>query len=88
MKKYIIALILAVILSNCEVKVKQAQAQDPTHVSIRAYNGVDIEVKKPIINGMQYAIIYEFAGYRGTMCVVNLTKDSLEVELIKKQLNK
>ena len=80
MKKIIICLLAAIMLMNCEIRVKQTNAQDTKHHQF--------EIK--IANGMQYGIWSSYNSGDGnrSIFVVNLTKDSLEVELLRKQLNK
>lgn len=86
MKKYIILLITSIILSNCEIRVKQANSQI-IH-TIKDSNGhSDVYVYRYREQGMEYRIFHTGYGHGGTS-VVNLTKDSLEVELLKRQLNK
>jgi hypothetical protein len=62
------------VLSNCEVKVKESNA----------YN----KQSTLIINkkGMNYFVIATSDSYQAGITVVNLTKDSLEVEYYKKML--
>lgn len=79
MKKIIICLLAAITLSNCEVKVKEAKAQS-TKI---AYN---LRVTTESIEGMDFLIFY--SGYESRApYVINLTKEKLEIELLRKQLN-
>lgn len=91
--KYFLSLLLILSLSNCEIKMKEVNAQvdkkSYDYKLVNAYSGLDgtnILIKRVYLDSMQYGVIYEFSGYRGTLSVINLTKDSLEVELLKKQL--
>lgn len=83
MKKYFITILAAIFLSNCEIRVKTAQAQgDETGIY-----GYSEEYK----DGMKFGVWYvkghsSQTGY--DIEVVNLTKEALEVELLKKQLEK
>jgi len=79
--KRILLVILVFTLSNCEIKVKDVGAQS-AYTSIYSY-------KEEIHNNMTYGIWYvrdntSQTGYATS--VVNLTKDALEVELLKKQI--
>lgn len=80
--KKLVALIAVLIFSNCEVKFKEVNAQASSFS--RTYTK-DVVV----IDGMQYLFVYvpqqsSQTGY--AISVVNLTKDKLEIELLKKQL--
>ncbi len=94
MKKILICLILAIILTNCEVRVKQAQAQVTPHWTELSYysnqqnaSGYGTEFKRIVIDSMEYALFTSVGTYNhGTPFLVNLTKDKLEIELLKKQL--
>lgn len=81
--KKIIALTIAIILSNCEIKVRETTAQSvyATHVSY--------DYKEVVIKNMTYGIwIANYnSGPESAIFVVNLTKDALEIELLRKQLN-
>ena len=79
--KRILLVILVFTLSNCEIKVKDVGAQS-AYTSIYSY-------KEEIHNNMTYGIWYvrdntSQTGYATS--VVNLTKEALEVELLKKQI--
>lgn len=81
MKKIIICLLIAIIATNCEVKVKETKAQE------RRYNR---QLDYINIDGMRYAVFTPAAmstSGDGGIFVINLTKDELEVQLLKKQLN-
>jgi len=57
-----------------------------------AHQGFDIQYNTIIIDGMEYAVFggqadgHHYGGV--SVAVINVTKDKLEVELLKKQLNK
>jgi ABC-type phosphate transport system auxiliary subunit len=80
MKKYIILTLTMIALSNCEIKPRNANAS--SFGSVYSYR----EEKH---NGMTYGVWYVMqqssqTGYATS--VVNLTKDQLEVELLRQQL--
>ncbi len=85
MKK--VLLIFTVLFASCfEVQVKprevNAQSVNSTHGTY------SFSIKT--IQGMEYGIWYYSYGSSGEVAaihVVNLTKDQLEVELLRKQLN-
>ena len=86
MKKIIICLALAIGLSNCEIRVKEANAQtedkikESHHIELDSYGGVNWT--KVTIDGMDYAVFVEGSGHTSPF-VVNLTKDQLEIEHLK-----
>lgn len=85
MRKFIICLIGAIILSNVQLSCKSVEAEDPTFWN--NYNSwEDVNIK-----GMDYRIFYgdRYSQSSGAaIFVLNLTKDALEVEYLKKQLSK
>ncbi len=84
MKK--ILLIFAVLFVSCfevQVKPKEVNAQG------FAAGRIDYGYRTEIIQGMTYGIWYVTSGTWNTgfdIEIINLTKDALEVELLKKQL--
>lgn len=71
-------------LTNCELKFNSANAKY-VYNSYACYS-----YREEIKQGMRYGIWYvddnsSQTGY--AVAVVNLTKDALEIELIKKQIN-
>ena len=75
--KYIISLMIVFVLSNCEVKVKESNA----------YDSGTYDIHHTTIRGMDYVIISSSrVSPDAGVTVVNLTKDSLEVEYYKKML--
>lgn len=88
--KKIILVIAIFILSNCEIKVRETNAQSDTFL----YTYANEAVYK---NGMEYSLFYarnqsSQTGY--CVAVVNITKDKLETEkleleiqFLKKQLS-
>lgn len=81
--KKLLMLIVVFALSNCEIKVKDAQAQGHEFYGVYTRERVTID-------GMEYMLFYvtdrtSQTGY--SIATVNLTKDKLEIELLKKQLN-
>lgn len=87
MRKFIICLIGAIILSNCNISCNQAGAGDG---GVTLWDGYSWEYKT--LNGMEYIIFYSDkltqSSYTGALFAINLTKDALEVELLRKQLAK
>ena len=85
MKRIIILTILAIVLSNCEIKVKEASAQQMYNLE---YLTEFVIIKDYNIDGMKYKLfISDGSNSRGNVTVINVTKDSLEVELLKNQIN-
>lgn len=85
MRKILLCSLVAIIFSNCEISVRKSVAQDNIGID-RHFSYIE-----KIKDGMKYGIWYvdyntSQTGY--AVAVVNLTKDSLEVELLKKQLAK
>lgn len=80
--KKILLVIIAIILSNCEISPRKAEAQT-------AYKLDEYMIGYREINGMKYAIFVpgDRTIYTGA-AVVNVTKDELEVELLKLQIAK
>lgn len=81
--KLIILTVLVFFLSNCEVKMQGAKAQDnPTY-------GVNFPVEVTVYtrDGIEYRIFHTGSS-QGGVAVVNHTKELLEVELLKQQLGK
>jgi len=87
MRKFIICLIGAIILSNCEIRPKQAHAQS-------SGNSGNITVDHYTIDGMDYAVFTYLTQARGSselaggISVVNVTRDKLQCEIIKTNLKK
>ena len=82
MKKKFLLILAVLILSNCEIKLNEAQAQSDKFY--HTYSQETINIK-----GMEYLLLYvrnqsSQTGYGVT--VINITKDELEVELLRKQL--
>lgn len=92
MKKLIICLFIAIALSNCEVKVQSTQAQEQAPAQNAGWR--NYSYKEEIKQGMKYGIWYGDYFHGGSistgycLAVVNLTKDSLEIELLRRQLSK
>lgn len=81
MKKLLICTLAAIVLSNCDISVKQSKAQT-------GYSHV-YDYKEVVIEGMKYGIWYVTSqtsqtGYATS--VINLTKDSLECAVLRQQL--
>lgn len=84
MKKFVICLIGAIILSNCNISCNQAEADDGR---VTLYDGYSWEYK--YFKGMEYVVFYSDklsqSSYTGALFAINLTKDALEVEVLRKQ---
>ena len=88
MRKFIICLIGAIILSNCKIEWKKAEAQQPSKG-----NSQNIMVDHYTIDDMDYAVFTVVSGgtyNSGTngVSVVNVTRDKLQCEIIKANLKK
>lgn len=89
MKKYFICLVLAIALSNMQISCRQAEARnDQDNVACGDFNCVAFD--KTTREGIEWGIFYNSEGGQAgmQMYVVNLTKEKLEIELLKKQLAK
>jgi len=88
---------LFVALSNCEIKTREtvAQPKNPSDVKNDFYHdeyyGLNYQYHEEERSGMSYGIWSKTANSSQTgyaVAVVNLTKDELEVELLKLQISK
>lgn len=80
--KYIICLVFFIGLINSNISCNITQARDNPKLW-DAYSWEDQE-----INGMKYRIYFDNDGYYGgALYIINITKDELEVQLLRKQLN-
>jgi hypothetical protein len=90
MKKFIVCLIVAITLSNCEIKVKTSNAQISRVTEeewIKTSESTGVFVKRLNIDNMEMLVfISEGSNNRGTPFVLNLTKEKLQIEVFKKQL--
>lgn len=80
--KKLILLLFAIILSNCEIKPRESKAD---------YFNENYSSRKVIVDNIEYIVFYADKNYSRTsnaIAVMNLTKDKLEIELLKKQLAK
>jgi hypothetical protein len=76
-------LILGIILSNCDISVKKANAQTS------GFQWTDLNYQDCTVDGMQYRAFLAERGSGGTsLFIINITKEKLEIELLKKQLLK
>ena len=82
MKKLLGLFMLTAIFTCCDVGVRQSSAGNSTLVDRPSSNGIYSTTHN--INGMDYRI---FSMYNGGMCVVNVTKDKLEVEFLQLQID-
>lgn len=85
MKKIIICLLLSIALSNCEISVNKAKAQYAVS-NISCSGSHCVEYEKVTIDSMELGV-FQKDHYSGGMFIINLTKEKLEIELLKKQLN-
>lgn len=81
MKKFIVCLLGAVILMNCNIRVEPSSA-NAQELKYAKSTHVDVTID----NMLYRAFINERSSGGTTMDVINLTKDSLEVELIRLQI--
>lgn len=84
--KKLICLVVAVVLSNCQIKI------EPNSVNAQGVVAgyVDYEYKEVTIKGMTYGVwaANAHSSQASAIQVVNLTKDELEVKLLRKQLER
>lgn len=81
--KKLILLFSFIILSNCDVSPRSANAKEHEYNSLYSFRIEDH-------NGMKYGIWYlnNYTSQTGyAIHVINLTKDQLEIELLRHQLN-
>lgn len=95
MKKILVCLLIAVVLSNCEVRVKEANAQIGNRVTESEYfvipktNNAGYYINRITVDSMEFAVFVSHGSSNmGNTTVINLTKERLEIEVLKKQLNK
>jgi hypothetical protein len=97
MKKIILLILLFTILANCDVKPRTVEAQNrnaSVDVKYLFYNGNGsfpqyYQYHEEIHNDMTYGIWSKANGNHQTgfaISVVNITKETLEVELLKLQI--
>lgn len=87
MKKTLFCLFICIILSNCDVKPQNVVAGDVVLNEI--YGGGSINMNVQHVDGIEYHVYYMGNGYEdGSVFVVNHTKELLEVEKLRKELNK
>jgi hypothetical protein len=77
-KKYIRALVIGVIFSNCEISPRKVKAEDFPYCQISS--------KDYFIEGMHYRIHIYTKYDASSHTIINITKDSLECEYYRKQL--
>lgn len=88
MKKVILTAIVFILLS-CEISFKEASAAESNN-NIICESHSCITYQERYINGYNYGIFhttYASGGQAGDIFVINLTKEKLEIELLKKQLS-
>ena len=93
--KKLILIVCVIILSNCEISVKKVNAQAEEHWTEEKLWRTDpkwdvgTRFKRILIDSMEFGLFQCEGGHgNGIPFVVNLTKEKLEVELLKKQLKK
>lgn len=79
--KILICLMLAVILVNCEIRMRTVGAQEPLSAP-EGNNNLEIYYRS--IHGMEYGIVINTMD--GGVTMVNVTKDSFELEYLKQKL--
>lgn len=93
MKKFILLTTVLFFAMSCEIKMKEVSANVRYGHSVFSVGNENyiIQYNTIEIDGMTYAVFGGSSGaaYGGTsVAVVNLTKEKLEIELLKKQLSK
>lgn len=88
MKKILLCLFAAIVLTNCEISPRKASADDRTYYNM--YNPI-YDYREEEKSGMIYGIWYvkdktSQTGY--STAVVNITKEKLEVEYLQLQIDK
>lgn len=83
MKKILFLLVCAIILSNCDISPRKANAY--YKLAGFAYEGAGYNVyyDYATFNNMKYVI---GEAFNGGIVIINITKDSLECEYYRKQL--
>ena len=88
--KKLLSFLFALVLMSCEVKVQPNQVKANTLFSTE-YRGGIVSFNSYIKNGMEYGVFYssqQTIQSGNWVAVVNLTKDALEVELLKLEIAK
>lgn len=95
MKKIFFCTLVAMLLLNCDVSVKKTKAQSEvpfgSNVFKIGYPEVCVQYHTIEIDGMRLCVFASVGKGDGDLSaggvhVVNLTKEKLEIELLKKQL--
>lgn len=86
MKKLIIATFLVFALSHCEVRMQKTNAQLTSWVT-DANGYVEVYYSRKTIDSMEYLIVTT-GSTRGGTNVINLTKEKLEVEKLRLEIEK
>lgn len=84
MKKLLICLIGAIILSNCEIKPKEANAQG----NYGEYGYGKVTTKEYEFEGMKYVVFISSGKYEVSTFVVNITRDKLQTEIMSINIKK
>ncbi len=86
MKKTLLLTLMFVILSNCDIKPRETTAQ-PTTLKSYSNGATQFIYYEEVHNEMKYGVWTTTNYYGGNTTIVNLTKDVLEVELLKLQIS-
>ena len=78
-------MITCICLSNCEVNVQKSVANESNFTASNGPTASEFSVDFKTIKGMEYMFVN---SYYGGSTIINLTQDSLQIEVLKKQLNK
>ena len=79
LKQYMIVFCLALFVTNCKVEPVELQAQQGDLFTTKGYH-----YREVVVDEMNYGIWYNIYD-GGSIAVVNLTKDKLEVEKLKRE---
>ena len=86
MKKIIITTIIVFILSHCEVRIQKTNAQLTSWVT-DANGYVETYYSRKTIDSMEYLIVIR-GGSKSGINVINLTKEKLEVEKLRLEIDR
>ena len=86
--KKLLMLGLVLVLSNCEIKMKEVQAEDEANGNCEWDSGYRkcLTIRsKVMVDGIEYHV-YNSRSLDGGIAVINHTKEMLEVKLLRTQL--
>lgn len=78
---------LIITMSNCEISVKPKHVKAET-INLSCHDQMCVTMDRKIIDNMEFLIFGNTRHESNTPFVINLTKQKLEVELLRKQVNK